>query len=270
MGERDSSLTRVQPVFGNLFQRTTANWLPALIALGSRSTKCHEGRFDWVGSLRCDPPTAECFEWSVLSPVDYLKALLVSTDRLSAAAKAKPSILKSSKDPVVEKKRKSLIAGDPETIAEGLGKLDSGYTRSAKGTWWVLEGTTKVDCAIFAEKASIFIEGKRTEPKLTDSVAWDLKRNQVFRNLDALRMVHYLNTEYYVLLIVEANSKASREAEKLDSGYEVAVPSWPHLSDNEARSLYEKHYLGYTTWQAVADRFGITMYNRICDQPDSL
>lgn len=256
MGEKNSSLTRVQPILGNLLRRPTADWLPMLLALGSRANACRAGGFNWVGKLQHEPPAERCFEWCVASAPDYLKTLLVSTDRLRAAAEAKPEILTWSKSQAVNQKRKRLVDGDAQTIAEGLRQLDSGRIRSWKGTWWVLEGTTKVDCAIFAEKATIFIEGKRTDD-LKKSVAWDMQRNQVFRNLDALRVARYPQTDFFMLLIVEESSAAAREAENLDCGYDVAVPSWPHLSTTEARCLYEQHYLGFTTWQKVIHRFGI-------------
>ncbi len=151
-------------------------------------------------------------------------------------------------------------------VAEAHRYLDEGRLHSGKGTWSVLEGTTKVDCAIFAANATIFIEGKRTEPSLTQSVAWDLQRNQVFRNLDALRMARAPQSDFFVLTIVEQGTSAAREAEQLDSGHYVARPSWPHLTDKESQRLYEEHYLGFTTWQIVSERFGILLKDTVEDQ----
>ncbi len=266
MGEKDSSLTRVQPILGDLLQRPAADWLSVLLSLGSRANACCAGGFDWVGNLQREPPAEKCFEWCVASAPDYLKALLVSTDRLRAATEENPKILTRSKSQAVNLKRKQLVDGDAQTVAEGLQKLDSGRIRSGRGTWWVLEGTTKVDCAIFAEKATVFIEGKRTD-RLSKSIKWDLQRNQIFRNLDALRVAPYRQDDFFMLVIVEENSAAAHETERLDRGYDVAVPSWPHLSANEASCLYEQHYLGFTTWQKVTRRFGITLYDKISDQP---
>ena len=164
--------------------------------------------------------------------------------------------------------RRLLLEGDPEAIAQGLDHINRGRTRAGKGTWWVLEGTTKVDCAIFGEKATVFIEGKRTERKLTDRVTWDLDRSQVFRNLDALRkMPHNDGVDYFALLVVEGGSEAEKAARNLDSDYRVALPSWPHLSPEQAEELYGRHYLGFTTWEAIASTFSITLYDTVNDQP---
>ena len=266
MGIRDSSKTRVQPVIGSLLTRSADAWLPQLLSLGSRASICRAEGFDWIGALRKEPPIDQWFEWSAVAPADYLKALAGSPARLRSAVDANPRILNWSKSPLVAQKRQSLLDGEAEVVAEAHRYLDEGRLHSGKGTWWVLEGTTKVDCAIFAANATIFIEGKRTEPSLTQSVAWDLQRNQVFRNLDALRMARAPQSDFFVLTIVEQGTSAAREAEQLDSGHYVARPSWPHLTDKESQRLYEEHYLGFTTWQIVSERFGILLKDTVEDQ----
>ncbi len=268
MGQRNSSLTRVQPVLSHLLARGGANWLPQFLQLGSRASLCSPKGFSHLGALRQSPAPSHSFEFPATAPADYLKALVGSPDRLRRAVEANPNILKSSKDPNVERMRRLLLEGNPEAIAEGLDHINRGRTRAGKGTWWVLEGTTMVDCAIFAEKATIFIEGKRTERTLTDRVSWDLARSQVFRNLDALRkMPHDDGGDYFALLVVEGGSEAEKAARGLDSDYKVASPSWPHLSQEQAEELYARHYLGFTTWEAIASTFGITLYDRISDHP---
>lgn len=257
MGLRDSSKTRVRPVLGGLVERANSNWLPELLEMGSRATACRPSGYGTVGPLRADSPCK--YEYPVTSPRDYLKVLLASKGRLRSAVEKNTGLLNSSPDPEVRKKRQLLLEGDSDTIAEGLRCLDTRRVRSGKGTWWVLEGTTYVDCALFSENATLFIEGKRTEPTLTESVSWDPQRNQIFRNLDVLRSSHEVGSDFFVLLIVEAQSGAEIEARRLDAGYEMAIASWPHLSQDEARQLYEKHYLGYTTWQLVAERFELSL-----------
>jgi len=266
MGKRDSSLTRVQPVLGQILANGNADNLLRFLQLGSRSAHCSlKSILSPADSLE-NPAVSHRFEYPATAPAEYLKALLSSPDRLQRAVKANPKILKSSKDPHVEEMRRRLLDGDREAIAEGLKHIESGRTHQGAGTWWVLEGTTKVDCAIFTEHATIFIEGKRTERKLTDRVAWDLDRSQVFRNLDALRGLRKDGGDYFVLLIVEQGSEAEKAARLLDSDYTVAVPSWPHLTGEQARELYDQHYLGFTTWEAIASTFGITL----CDTVDDI
>ena len=265
MGQRDSSLTRVQPVMRQILASNAADALPRLLRLGSRAVDCSLERIFAPMALLENHAVTHCFEYSATAPPGYLKKLLDSRDRLQRAVNANPGILKSSKNPNVEKMRRRLLDGDREAIADGQARIDRGHTRTGDGTWWVLEGTTKVDCAIFADNATIFIEGKRTERKLTDRVTWDLDRNQVFRNLDALREMRAGDDDFFVLLIVEEGSPAANAAGLLDAGYNVALASWPHLDDEHARELYDRHYLGFTTWQAVASEFNITLLDTVDD-----
>ena len=124
--------------------------------------------------------------------------------------------------------------------------------RGTGPAWWVLEGTTKVDCALFAENVTVFIEGKRTEPHLTSSVSWDMKRHQVFRNLDVLEALPCRQEQFLMLLIVdEEKGGVLKEVEALDHGLDVAFASWPHRTRKESEALWA-HYCGFTTWQQIA------------------
>lgn len=265
MGKHDSSKTRVQPVLGALLTRDQPDWLPQFLQLGSRAGQCFPGGVPDPGPLRKDGLLKDCFEYAAKSPACYLRALLAAPERLQRAVAANPRLLESSKDPEVKRRRQLLIDGDAETLEEGLKKIDAGRTKSGKGTWWVLEGTTMVDCAILTENTTLFIEGKRTEPKLTNRVSWDPYRSQVFRNLDAARGHRQGTGNFYALLIVQQNSTAEKDAIAMDAGYKVAVPSWPHLTDAEAKELYERHYLGYTTWETIATTFNLTLHDTVDD-----
>lgn len=101
---------------------------------------------------------------------------------------------------------------------------------------------------------TVFIEGKRTETALTDSVDWDPKRTQLCRNLDCLRALEDRAGRYFVLLIVEQGRPLCEQAAAFDRDFAGARESWPHLDDQEARALWG-HYLGYTTWQQIRESF---------------
>jgi hypothetical protein len=124
--------------------------------------------------------------------------------------------------------------------------------------WWIFEGETSIDCALFAEKVTVFIEGKRTEPDLTSSTEWYPKRNQVFRNLDCLQEFREKADRYYVLLIVEDGSPTHAPAASLDLSDVPARESWPHLDERKVSDL-RNHYLGFTTWQRLAISFGLLL-----------
>jgi hypothetical protein len=255
-GRRDSSLTRVQPTFVQLGRRQSSGvpWLAQLLRLGSRASVIRLPSDDeWTGVLT--KPVEQCFEFSCSPPLDYLKALVrEAPSRMPEGTQLHELEQRVSKD--TADKRRQLKAQAPSAVDEALKHLAAGKTAPA---WWVLEGTTMVDCALFARTVTIFIEGKRTEPHLTAAVSWDKRRHQVFRNLDGLEALPDRPEQYLMLLVVdEENGEVLHEAEVLDHQPNVAFASWPHRNPKEATALWA-HYCGFTTWQRIASIFQLDL-----------
>ncbi len=253
-GIYDSSLTRVQPVFSQLASADPSGqkWLARLISMGTRAGLVGLPDHDngWPGKLLRGP----CFEYPCAAPADYLKSLIASPERLQW-----PVISGQRKkySEVTERCRHKLLSGDAGVQATAMNKLEQGKRGRA---WWILEGETKVDCAIFASGVTLFIEGKRTEPHLTAGVDWDKDRHQVIRNLDCLRALPDRKDSYFVLLAVdEANPDVLSEAQALDFDYTTAERSLPHLSSQCAKELFDAHYLGFVTWQRIAGAFNLNL-----------
>ena len=116
-----------------------------------------------------------------------------------------------------------------------------------------------VDCALFFEGVTVFIEGKRTEAHLTGRTEWYEHRHQVVRNLDCLRVEPDRTDRWYVLTVVEAGTQSEREATVLDGDVAAFRRALPHMSDDEVEDL-RGHYAGYTTWQAIKQEFGLPSY----------
>jgi hypothetical protein len=222
---------------------TGANWLLPLMELGSRAKICRPP--PQPGTLRSSPR----FEYPCLAAEDLLIWLIENAPLLGQSALGK---FKGA--PVTKNKRDALLKGDPVVRKEARARLASHGRRPGRGQWQVLEGETKVDCALFADNVTLFIEGKRTEPHLTDRVTWVPDRNQVLRNLDCLRVEAFRPAERYVLLVVEEGTKLVGEAIALDGGGATVDRALPHLADGPRQDLWS-HYLGYTTWQAIQGRF---------------
>ncbi len=250
-GRYDSSKTRVQPVFRLLHADDPSGaWLGRLLNMGSRATSI---KLPSTPGPLLEPPV---FEYAAFPPVAYLNHLVGDTQRLSSAANGDPSPYLGRSEST-NAKRRDLVAGNAATVEEARARLKDDATGKQ---WWVLEGTTMVDCALFAEKATVFIEGKRTERHLTGGVSWDPHRHQVFRNLDCLAALDrgVRSENFYVLLVVDADepSQCLSEARELDEppGFDLARKSWPHLTEEQSRRLFG-HYLGHTTWQAIQAAF---------------
>jgi hypothetical protein len=247
-GPFDSSLTRVQPVMNQLYGRDTTGhqWLLPLLALGSRSSEVKLQAADgWTGKITKPP----AFEFEALSPPAYLKYLVLNPNRMAwpmVGGRRKPFQEETTRN------REALFEGNAAARQAAVQDLDRSRLQ---GNWWVFEGTTCVDCALFAERVTVFVEGKRTEPALTDKIEWDPLRRQVCRILDCLQALEDRADRYFVLLIVEQGTPLCGKAAEFDRDFDGARNSWPHLEEEKARELWE-HYLGYTTWQQIHDEFG--------------
>jgi len=245
-GMFDSSKTRVQPVFKQLERRdpTGASWIEPLCRLGSRASSALPERAPWAGKLS-EPPK---FEYGCDAPEEFLRWLIEHADQLD-----RKRLVRGETE--THKKRAALLDGCHATRVEALARLDKeGGGKSGPGQWQVFEGTTMVDCALFCEHATLFVEGKRIEPHLTGRVEWYAKRHQVVRNLDCLR-VRQRPARRYVLTVVEQGTPLEGEAAQLDSSAPLFSESLPHLNADEVEGL-RQHYLGYTTWQRIAETFG--------------
>jgi len=255
-GAWDSSLTRVQPTFLQLRQRQPSGvpWLAQLLRLGSRAPAIGLPSDDeWTGVLM--RPVEQSFELPCPPPLEYLNTLVrEAPERMPMGSQLDELEKRVSKETAC--KRCQLRQRTRSVVDEALTHLAAGRTAPA---WWVLEGTTMVDCALFAKNVTVFIEGKRTEPHLTTGVSWDTKRHQVFRNLDVLEAFPDRQAQYLMLLIVdEGNGKLMKEAEALDQQPDVAFASWPHRNPKDSDELWA-HYCGFTTWQRIASSFRLDL-----------
>ena len=172
MGKRDSSLTRVVPVFGQLYENdpTGCSWLPQMIRLpagGHAVSLQADCRFTikehgWgVTEKKLDPPVA-LLSWLIRHPRKAVSGNL-------------------SFNPVKAEKRRQWIEGSRERIIEGLSLLR--HDPNGAG-WHIFEGHTQPDIFIETDDLIVVIEGKRTEKKPTTTTKWMHGRNQMLRHLD--------------------------------------------------------------------------------------
>lgn len=251
MGRYDSSLTRVQPAFRALAARSTP-WVERLLRLGSRAAQLPlpstEG---WAG-----PPTARPvrFEHPCPPPLDYARWLL---DDVVATGRD-PSLL-SGYGQATRTRRQALIGGDTTTVGEAHALLSKPNGNRGRG-WHLFEGTTMVDCALFFERATVFIEGKRTERHLTAHTRWHDRRHQVVRNLDCLRAEPGRSERWYVLTVIAGdNPPLLEDARAFDGDRQAFTDALPHL-DATAVDDVRSRYLGFTTWEQIRDTFGLPAY----------
>jgi hypothetical protein len=115
----------------------------------------------------------------------------------------------------------------------------------------VFEGPTHADCLIECERAFIWIEGKRFD-WLTPCTTWDVTRDQLARNVEALRS--FANEpkppKEYRLLICHEHQLKHHERLLLE-GYRSGTWSagWPHIPEGQRREFSTR--IGTLKWAEI-------------------
>lgn len=243
-GPFDSSLTRVQPILRALERNGEAGWVREFLALGSRAREIDVRDFT-------DESASCVFEVQVPPPLPLLAYYLNNPERLRW-----PMVDGRRKGfgEDTERLRQDLLAGSATAAAEARDLLaKKGFQRGAR---WCFEGATSIDARIDCQQASLFIEGKRTEPHFTGHTEWDPLRDQIARNLDAIDAWESKPSHFLFMVVVEEGTPLVEDARHVDSaGLEVARTSQPHRSAEDVERLWTTHYAGFTTWQAIRRRW---------------
>lgn len=251
MGTKDSSRTRVAPVFDQLMamDETGAAWLDRLIALGSRhDVSAHVPTGQRL--VTNHPQRWGSTEASLPAPAELLEHLVQNLD---------PKRLATSTDTgTTLQKRTALAQRDPVVTAEALKALREGKRGRQ---WFVLEGESRPDALLEAQDVVLCIEGKRTEAGCTTETTWMELRSQLVRHMDAATEA-YPNKRILGLLIVEGEGEPStcsphwvaQSAAQYDDA--MLRGSLPHRAPAE-RDRIAGGMLGVTTWQTVCSTFGI-------------
>src|SRR3954454_16112516 len=173
MGEYNSSLTRVQPVFNHLLDRSPDGelWLTELVEMAALS----RGGRAWRPStplgklLPGETPTdhgarvGRVFERTVAPPADFLRWLLNHPEAMSV----RDPVTFGAKSQRAQEWRRKLFSSDPnhvrEAQAEELRQLDKRLAQRGRNKWWAFEGFSHIDCTLVTADFVLFVEGKRTE-----------------------------------------------------------------------------------------------------------
>jgi len=244
-GKYDSSKTRVQPVFDQLWARGR-DWLPELLALptgGCPDATIKSGDLSIIE--RYWEPNEKCLN----PPVSLLSWLIRNVGSLSSTP------LDNSRE-----SRRHLASGDPETIEQALHLL---RTEGATRAWYIFEGPTCPDVYLVAYDALVVVEGKRTERGTTTYTTWLTGRHQIWRHIDAAWELRGRRA-VYGFLIVESDPNSMdgsvpevwRRAGQACLDPTALRTSFPHRSAEELTAI-SRCYLGVTTWRRVCERFHI-------------
>jgi hypothetical protein len=137
---------------------------------------------------------------------------------------------------------------DPARVRDALGLLATGTTKGLLRAL-KLEGPTHADCLIECANALVWIEGKRFD-WLAPSTEWDVTRDQIARNIDAVASRAGAAGKDYRLLICHEYPLKHHETLLL-AGYRNGtwLGGLPHVSTEQRRDFAVR--IGTLTWAAI-------------------
>lgn len=260
MGETNSSITRVRPVFRGLFDidHTGEKWLPVLLRLCDRRTHLAKECAENPGKLttanlnrRCfrDRGTRylleSCFERCLPPPHGILRWLILHPEEMKWPEQ---NGIREKFGAATQLIREQLFGRDAVAKAavqeEGIRELDRRGAAGSRRKWWAFEGWTSGDCCLETDLLLLLVEGKRNEP-LSPATKWYPQRNQLWRNAEVAGAAAN-GKKFATLLIAEQRIDAESTLES----------SFPHLTPEE-RDFYMKHYLGCILWKDLCGATGI-------------
>jgi hypothetical protein len=253
-GAHDSSLTRVQPVFGSALSQdqTGAAWLARLLRAAPLGPTALAGLVHQPGLLAAatvEPSQSKkaplrCFEQNVQPDRRLLSWCIEHPERLIP-----PSL--SDHETSSGQRRIELIHDNvPGSRVKRQREARACVAAEPvdRARWWRFERATEIDCVLATDRLVLCIEGKRDE-RLQKRTKWLSGRHQLARTLEAAWRLAGAGRAFAVLLCVERTDDPLGDPATLAESLEQASP---HLFAAE-RSALAQAYLGALTWTAVCE-----------------
>ncbi len=243
-GIKDSTKTRVIPLMNHIGK--DIKMINDLFSLISKVRPIAENDsdikifFDDKEKKLC--PKQELLEWYV---TNYDKLIKVK------------NFGSSNKD--TQDNRREILNGSKEKIEEALSLIRQNPTATKK--WYIFEGYSQPDIYIETSSAIYIGEAKRTERNLTTSTQWLDPRDQLIRHADS---VIDGDKDVFFFFLIDEEKESIYDLARYEDDFDYYKASLPHRSDKEdSIKKIMKSYCGYTTWQKISEKFGITFPDTI-------
>ena len=271
-GRFNSSKTRVFPAFDAMLKvengvATFLRWLSERLKPLPEFARIVSVRFDGHTDYN-----GETGERGFYPSFDFLLWLLNCDDATFVRMRKSAS----TGMPVTTKDRRDcLFSPDMVQRMEIRKEVPNSFDRKSK-EWYVLEGATKPDVTIETDSFVLVIEGKRTEPHLTENTTWMKHRDQMIRHLDGV--YEYINSNcsekkvFGAYIIAEDTDPAFRVHHRPRPQYKMGkyqggpyrrgscASCWddalPHRTLDE-RNVLKEGFLGWLTWEELGRLFDV-------------
>lgn len=242
MGIRNSSLTRVKPLFD--FIDSDIDKLNRLFELFDKNQRIEQNsliEIRYGDNEKKIPPSKSILIWmlqnlNVLNKVDNFGV--------------------SSVDSETYKRRKLLFSGDTKTINEAINIIQT-KPKLPERDWYIFEGNTSPD--IFIETTdSIFVgEAKRTEKDITTKTKWLCNRDQLIRHIDSLLDQPKKIYSFYILEKEEYLKGSYKKSMESYSNKDYFNQNLKHRDFSIIERAFNS-FIGFVFWDDIADCFNIS------------
>lgn len=253
MGIKDSTLTRVKPLF-DFIGRDVEKLNKFLHLFGDRTPEIKQGLVKEIRYGKREktiPPSKSLLKW-MLQNLKELKPVKIQ------------DVTKEKSE--TQLKREMLFADDKNTINEALNLISTINLLPDKGTkaWYIFEGYTHPDIYIETDDSIFIGESKRTENDITTKTTWLNPRDQIIRHIDSLLEQPKKIYSFYLLDKDEYQKGVYPEKMKLYQNFDYFKSNLRHRNESDIKRAMES-FIGYIFWDDIADCFNIDFPDTIND-----
>ena len=147
--------------------------------------------------------------------------------------------------------RKKIFNPDEKTIKKAEEKIKDGK----RPLWCKFEGNSRPDLFIENDKYIVLVEGKRTEPKLTDSTSYLEHRSQMVRHIENALYYGKGKKKVIAFYIIEKGCGYKEDCKK--DHFEKVLDEETIKKDSVTKTKILDSFYGYTTWDEIEEKLHI-------------
>lgn len=248
MGKRNSSLTRVKPLFD--FINSDIDKLNSFLELFENNNKIVKQNS--IIEIRYGEN-----EKRIPAPKSILIWMLQNLNALNEVKNHGVTDINSE----TYKKRSELFSGNIKLKEEAIDIIKTS-NETLENKWFTFEGKTAPD--IFIETSdTIFIgEAKRTENDITTKTRWLEERDQLVRHIDSLLDQSKPIISFYILEKEIYLKGAYKKSMKLYNDRDYFKKNLKHRDNNSIERAFNS-FVGFIFWEDISDYFEISFPDKI-------
>lgn len=247
MGKRNSTLTRVKPLFDLINSDT--NKLNCVLELFDKNLRIEQNSLIEIRYGKNEkkiPPPKTLLIWMH----NHLEELNKLYNNGINSVNSKTYL-----------KRVQLFNGDTQIKEEAINQINTNL-QLPKSAWYIFEGYTCPDIYIETTDCIFIGEAKRTEKDITTKTKWLNQRDQLIRHIDSLLDQDKKIYSFYILEEKEYKKGIYKNSMELYSNEDYFKQNLRHRDNKSIERAFES-FIGFVFWEDIATSFNICFLDTI-------